>query len=97
MNTNEHLEDLVARYVEGTCGPSELASLKLLLAKDAANRKYFLEIVFLAEDLSMLSGSRQRKIGGGLLPVELLLQRQRGVSSESRCWPQPRSFSSPRS
>lgn len=76
MNTEAHLENLVARYVDGTCGPMELAELETLLLEDAGNRKYFIDIVLLAEDLSMLDGPSQQRIGVGFLPFEVLRQRQ---------------------
>jgi len=76
MNTKPQLEHLVARYVEGTCGQKELAELETQLLEDAGNRKYFLDIVLLAEDLGMMNGPIQRRIDVGLPPVEILLQRQ---------------------
>lgn len=77
MNTKAHLEDLVARYVDGTCDPTELAELEVLLLEDADNRKYFLDIVLLAEDLGMMNGPSQRRIDVGMPPVDILSQAQR--------------------
>lgn len=77
MNTQGHLEDLVARYLEGNCTPEKLRELEILLLDDPGNGDYFIEMVLLDQDLAMLSGSRQRSIGSGPLPVELLLRRQR--------------------
>jgi hypothetical protein len=76
MNIKVQLENLVALYVEGACGPTELAKLEALLLEDAESRKYFLEIVLLAEDLGMLGGSWQRRADAGLLSVETLLPHQ---------------------
>ena len=76
MNTEAQLEKLVARYVDGTCDASALAELETLLLEDAENRKYFLDIVLLAEDLSMLGGPCQRRIDVGFIPFEILRQRQ---------------------
>lgn len=77
MNTQEQLEDLVARYLEGNCAPEELRDLEILLLDDAGNRKYFIEMVLLDQDLGILSGSHHGRIGSAPLPVELLLRRQR--------------------
>lgn len=86
MNTKAPLENLVARYVEGTCVPTELAELEALLLEDAENRKYFLEIVLLAEDLEMLGNSWQRRTGVGLLSIEALLPRQQKRTVETVLW-----------
>ena len=77
MNTEAQLEILVARYLEGNGTPEELKELEALLLHDAGNRQYFLEMVLLDQDLAMMNGSRQLKMGNGPLPVELMLQRQR--------------------
>jgi len=77
MNSQAYLEELVAKYIEGTCCPKELKALEARLLEDDVNRAYFLEIVMLAEDLGMLNDSRQRRIGFDLVPAEILLQRQR--------------------
>jgi ferric-dicitrate binding protein FerR (iron transport regulator) len=77
MNTEAQLEELVAHYIEGKCGPTELKELEALLLDDVLNREYFFEMVLLDQDLGLLNGSGQRRIGSGLLPVELMLQRQR--------------------
>ena len=76
MNSKAHLEDLVAKYIEGRCCPGGLKALEALLLHDAENRQYFLEIVMLAENLRILDGSVERQGGANLLPVENLLQRR---------------------
>jgi hypothetical protein len=77
MNPDARLEELVARYQEGSCGPDEIGELEELLLGNAESRKYFIEMVLLDEDLGMLAGSGHRKFGSGLIPVELVLRRQR--------------------
>lgn len=76
MNSQARLEDLVAKYIEEKCCQHDFKALEALLLENAGNREYFLEIVMLAEHLGMLNGSLERKIGVGLLPVEMLPQGQ---------------------
>lgn len=71
MNSQSHLENLVARYIEGNCCPAEFKELEARLLEDAGNRKYFMDMVLLAEDLGMMS-SRQRGVGVVSLPVGIM-------------------------
>lgn len=77
MNPQAQLEDLVAMYVEGRCGPDELKALEALLLADPGDRDDFLETVLLAQDLGVLRGQQPLKPGKSVVPVEIVLARQR--------------------
>lgn len=77
MNNQANLEELVCKYTEGKCSPEELRELEALLLNDAENRRYFLDMVLLVQDLGMMDNPIEHETPVNLLPMHISLQRQR--------------------